>query len=368
MENRSEILFLYDVTNANPNGDPDENRPRMDSVTELNLVTDVRLKRTIRDYLQSRKLKIFVNEEYDDKEKRKTKDQKVDEFLKGLENVKTKDAKKRELEEEYIDLRLFGATLAIGGKKNRNVKKAKNEESGQNSLVEESEKEDGYSTEESESGKDEQKATKWIGPVQFKIGHSLHRVEPFLLKGTTISPSGEGKGAGTFTEFWYVPYSLIAFYGVVNELAAEDTKLKEVDIDRLLDAMWNGTKGLMTRSKLGQAPRFLMQISYDKYFHIGGLDGKLAIRTPSGGEIRTNDNMGKQLRSIDDLNVDISRLVSTLSSYAPKIRNIRIRVDDDSVYVLDEKAIKGGRLIDALNALPAFQGKVSSIPDDVQYQ
>ena len=52
LQNRSELLFLYDVQWANPNGDPvDENKPRIDEETGRNIVTDVRLKRTIRDYL-----------------------------------------------------------------------------------------------------------------------------------------------------------------------------------------------------------------------------------------------------------------------------------------------------------------------------
>ncbi len=52
IKNRSELLFCYDVTDANPNGDPlDENKPRIDEETGINFVTDVRLKRTIRDYL-----------------------------------------------------------------------------------------------------------------------------------------------------------------------------------------------------------------------------------------------------------------------------------------------------------------------------
>src|SRR5690625_1149384 len=51
IQNRSEILFLYDVKYANPNGDPmDMNRPRIDEDSNHCLVTDVRLKRTIRDY------------------------------------------------------------------------------------------------------------------------------------------------------------------------------------------------------------------------------------------------------------------------------------------------------------------------------
>ena len=62
--NRSELLFLYDVTDSNPNGDPiDENKPRIDEETGINFVTDVRLKRTIRDYLHDYKgQEIFILE------------------------------------------------------------------------------------------------------------------------------------------------------------------------------------------------------------------------------------------------------------------------------------------------------------------
>ena len=62
IEKRSEILFLYDVTYANPNGDPnDENKPRIDEESGLNIVTDVRLKRTVRDYLHDfKKVEISI--------------------------------------------------------------------------------------------------------------------------------------------------------------------------------------------------------------------------------------------------------------------------------------------------------------------
>ena len=69
IKNRSEILFLYDIQNANPNGDPnDENKPRMDEETGRNLVTDVRLKRTIRDYINQKGNDIFVREVIYDKD------------------------------------------------------------------------------------------------------------------------------------------------------------------------------------------------------------------------------------------------------------------------------------------------------------
>ena len=66
--NRSEILFLYDISDANPNGDPlDDNKPRLDEETEINIVTDVRLKRTIRDYLHDFKNQgIFIKEIQDE--------------------------------------------------------------------------------------------------------------------------------------------------------------------------------------------------------------------------------------------------------------------------------------------------------------
>jgi CRISPR-associated protein Csh2 len=52
--NNSDILFIYDAKLCNPNGDPDdENKPRMDYDTQTNLVSDVRLKRYLRDYLMS---------------------------------------------------------------------------------------------------------------------------------------------------------------------------------------------------------------------------------------------------------------------------------------------------------------------------
>ena len=51
LKNRYEILFLYEARDCNPNGDPlDENRPRTDPETGEATVTDVRIKRTVRDY------------------------------------------------------------------------------------------------------------------------------------------------------------------------------------------------------------------------------------------------------------------------------------------------------------------------------
>ena len=82
VKNRSEILFLYDITDANPNGDPvDENKPRVDEETGVNIVTDVRLKRTIRDYLHDYKDQdIFILELRDDNGNLKSKEDRLKDF------------------------------------------------------------------------------------------------------------------------------------------------------------------------------------------------------------------------------------------------------------------------------------------------
>ena len=52
LENRYDFVLLFDVKDGNPNGDPDAgNLPRVDAETGLGLVTDVSLKRKVRNYV-----------------------------------------------------------------------------------------------------------------------------------------------------------------------------------------------------------------------------------------------------------------------------------------------------------------------------
>jgi len=82
----------------------------------------------------------------------------------------------------------------------------------------------------------------------------------------------------TFREEYILPYSLISFYGVVNENAAEKTLMTENDEELLIEGIWNGTKNLITRSKFGQMPRLLLNVTYSaKNYFIGDLDKKLKI-------------------------------------------------------------------------------------------
>jgi CRISPR-associated protein Csh2 len=338
IENRSEILFIYDVTDANPNGDPlNEDRPRMDEETGHNIVTDVRLKRTIRDYLNDYLGEnIFIKEEKTAEGIQKTRARRLGEFLcnnsdrfedwdidadelKDMNDSKIQSAigdkvsvpeLAEALLETYTDLRLFGATIAV-----------------ENSTI-----------------------TR-IGPVQLKFGRSLHEVEPTFVKGTTVMPSREDVTAGTMTEMHILPYSLLQFYGVINENAAKHTGLGEEDIELLMDGLWNGTKNLITRSKFGQVPRFLLRVEYkENNYHIGDLD--------KGVEFKS-DTPDKQIRRVQEGVLDITQLMTRLKNHLDKIGKIEILADSDTTFVLEDEEYTGDALGDA------FPKDVEVVPIDV---
>jgi len=275
LKNRSEFLFIYDVKDANPNGDPlDENKPRVDEETGQVIVTDVRLKRTIRDYLATVKgLDVFIIEMRDGEGNLRTKEDRTADF-KDDPNL---------ILEKCVDMRLFGATTAIKGK-----------------------------------------TITWTGPVQFKFGRSLHKIDgPVLIKGTTVMPSQEGKKQGTFREEWIVPYALIAFHGVANEYAAKETHLTEDDIKLMVEAMWGGTRDLITRSKFGQMSRLLLRIVYKEGsdFYIGELD-KLVRWTPDDG-LRE-----EQVRDITEGTLEVGDLLDAIEKHQDKIDCVETAVHE----------------------------------------
>jgi len=273
VRNRSEILFLYDVKDANPNGDPvDENKPRIDEETGINIVTDVRLKRTIRDYLYEYKgLEVFVRETRNEDGNLRTKEDRLEDFGNNPDEIIKK----------CIDIRLFGATTAV-----------------------------------------KDKTMTITGPVQFKFGRSLHKVDLTFVKGTTVMPSRADARQGTFTERYILPYSLIAFYGIVNENAAQrqNLGLTEQDIELLLEGIWHGTKNLISGSKAGQTPRILQQIIYkENHFHIGELNRMISL---------ISDKRDEEIRDISELSIDITELCQALLKHKDRIETVRYKIDD----------------------------------------
>lgn len=315
---RSEIIFLYDLSWGNPNGDPnDANKPRIDSETGINFVTDVRLKRTVRDELISRNYNVLIRDTFNE-EDGTLKDAKnrgadfLPESAKQKANKNNKDKStltNEELKEfqdnvkKCIDIRLFGCVLPS------EIKNA---------------------------------SLQYTGPVQFKMGYSMHPVKLELVKGTGAFASGEGKDQKTFRQEYLLPYSLINFYGVINDRAAKLTGLSEEDVNILLDAMWHGTKNLITRTKAGQVPRLLINVTYkEKDFYIGELDKKIKF---------IYDIAGESVRAIKDGILQLQDLKDCLVRNKEKIEKVSIRLDSELKTDIDivEELKNTGVIIDVI--------------------
>ncbi|MCF6464460.1 type I-B CRISPR-associated protein Cas7/Csh2 [Clostridium sp. Cult2] len=256
----NEILYLYDAKLTNPNGDPDEeNRPRMDYEREINLVTDLRLKRYIRDYLAMQGHDIFV---------RRVDDKPVtaDRRIKDL-----KDSSEDWILENLTDVRMFGATMTVKGDNKT-----------------------------------------FIGPVQFNWGYSLNKVELLEASITSHFASREKTDQGTIGKDYRVKYSLIAFSGVVSGNRAIKTRLSEEDLALLDKSMVHAIPNLATRSKIGQYPRLYMRVEYvDNETILGDYRDYINLK----GEVAN-------IRDINECLLEIDNLVELLENNKNKIKNI----------------------------------------------
>ncbi len=234
IEKRKELIFLYSVKDANPNGDPDdENRPRTD-LNGYNIVSDVRLKRTIRDYLIDNGESVIIRRKYTNENKVKNIEGLITDFLqKEITREKILD----KIPKEFIDVRLFGLMAAV-----------------------------------------ENASCAITGPVQFAIGKSLNIPDISTHSITSVMAAGTGKGGGAMGSFHVVDYSLIAFEGVVCPNLAKISKLTHSDVCKLFKAIWMGTKTINTRSKFNHIPQLLISVnSNNSEFLIGDLAYRLKI-------------------------------------------------------------------------------------------
>jgi len=291
---RSEILFLYEIENANPNGDPlNENRPRFDSEDSTVIVSDVRLKRTIRDYLFEYKgfngkeeKDIFVRETtYEDGEKVYIAD--------GKRRAKDFSESKEKVLDSCIDVRLFGGVIPL---KNDSIT--------------------------------------LTGPTQFQMGRSLHQIEIVTEQGTGAFASGDKKGQATFRTEYKIPYGVIGFNGIINEKAAQYSQMTEEDKALLLDAIWEGTKNLISRSKFGQNPLLMLVINYKDSYYTGNLRQRIRLQSEK------ND---LAIRSVSDFKLDFTALWSELKNNSEKVDSVEIKFDSRLEFTSKEK-VKNGKL------------------------
>lgn len=274
--NNSEILFLYDAQLANPNGDPDdENRPRMDYQARRNLVSDVRLKRYVRDYLQNLGHELYVAQPRQGETV--TAEKRLQTVLGG--NKKPTVADLPSILDKLIDIRLFGATMPIKG-----------EGDGAGASIQ------------------------VTGPTQFSWGYSLNHVD--LVNSYTISSrfgSQDNKSQGAFGKDYRVYYALLAFAGVVSGKRAEFSRLTEGDLALLDAALVEAIPLQVTRSKIGQYPRLYLRIEYrDDRTVLGDWRARL--------ELKEKDD----LRAPADVHLNVEGVVERIAIEKERIARIHL--------------------------------------------
>lgn len=272
IDNRYEFVILFDVENGNPNGDPDAgNMPRVDSETGHGIVTDVCLKRKIRNYVELVKNddpgnKIFIKEVLNDKLE--------DAYLSsGLKKDKKADkdnviTAKNFMCENYYDVRTFGAVMSTGDYPCGVVR----------------------------------------GPVQINFAKSI---DPVVVQEITITrmaitnKKDASKGTTEMGKKSFVPYALYKAEGFISaSLAQNVTGFSDEDLELLWEAIINmyehdrsAARGKMTVRKLivfkhegvlGNAPSHIL---LDR-IQVNRKDSEMPARSYSDYEIIINkENM-----------------------------------------------------------------------------
>lgn len=212
--NRHDVMVLFDVVNGNPNGDPDAgNLPRIDPTTNKGLVSDVCLKRKIRNFLiefppQRKendngfdiiiKQGNIINNELD------TAIKKATEEIKEKNDKKKAEAAMKWLCREFYDIRAFGGVLSTG------TDVLKGSAHGQ-----------------------------VRGPVQFTFGQSVHPITPLEISITrcAVTKPEDEKKERTMGNKHIVPYALYVGKVFISPAFAEKTGFTEEDLTIFFEAL-----------------------------------------------------------------------------------------------------------------------------------
>jgi CRISPR-associated protein Csh2 len=289
LTSRREFVFLYDIKMGNPNGDPDENRPRV-LPDKTHYVTDVRLKRFARDYLKMQGCAILVD----------TIEGKTTNLTGRVAGYLTEQKLQRcegkalvdILLNAFIDARLFGSSFAF-------------------------KKQDGW-----EPTTEPKTLT---GAVQIAMGEVKHKAQEVDINGTSIFGSDEEKRQGTFTTYYALRYALIGFNGVANQHSAKVSHMTDDDYNTLLKALWYGVRSAgNTRTKRGQVPRLLVSVVYKpkEEFQFGNLCDYVQVTARNG-------KPPQEWSSPEDYTIDLTKLAERFKEQAPRIERVEFCVSPD---------------------------------------
>lgn len=249
IKNRYEFVVLFDVENGNPNGDPDAgNMPRIDPESGLGIVTDVCLKRKIRNYIETVKededgYKIYIKENVplnrSDREACKSlginddEDKKVTEALKKLKKSdKDADIKLRDyMCRNFYDIRAFGAVMTTFVKDSLNCGQVR-------------------------------------GPVQLGFARSIDPVISQEVTITRVAITTEKDAENKSNEMGrksIVPYGLYRVEGYISaNLARKVTGFSEEDLELLWNAIINMFENDHSAARGKMAVRELIVFKHSK--------------------------------------------------------------------------------------------------------
>jgi CRISPR-associated protein Csh2 len=162
------------------------------------------------------------------------------------------------------------------------------------------------------------------GAVQINMGEVLHQALEVDIAGTSMFASKEENRQGTFTTYHGLRYGLIGFNGVANEHSARLSQLTDADYERFLGALWRSVSGAPTantRTKIGQVPRLLVDITYKpgSEFQFGCLLNYAKVKAEGKAE--------SAIASPDDFVLDLGRLAERLDH--PAVEKVRCAAHPD---------------------------------------
>ena len=242
IKNRYEFVILFDVENGNPNGDPDAgNMPRIDPETGYGLVTDVCLKRKIRNYIEIVKedeqgYGIYIKEDVP----LNRSDNKAFEDL-GVNEKTVKDLKKKDpgaylkirdfMCKNFYDIRTFGAVMTTFVKASLNCGQVR-------------------------------------GPVQIGFARSIDPIVSQEVTITRVAITTEKDAENKSTEMGrknIVPYALYRAEGYISaNLARKVTGFSEDDLELLWDAIINMFENDHSAARGKMAVRELIVFKHSK--------------------------------------------------------------------------------------------------------
>ena len=280
IKNRYDFVILFDVENGNPNGDPDAgNMPRVDMETGLGLVTDVCLKRKIRNYVETVKedaagYRIYVK----DGVPLNRSDEEAYEAL-GLtekpERGKKKDSLNPDLDimvrdwmcANFYDIRTFGAVMATFVKAALNCGQVR-------------------------------------GPVQLGFARSVEEIIPQEVTITRVAITTEEAAKSKVTEMgrkYIVPYGLYRCEGYVSaNLARKTTGFSEEDLALLWEAIMNMFEHDRSAARGKMAVRELIVFKHDSE-----LGCAPSWKLFDAVQVRRRENTGRPARSYQDYQVSV---------------------------------------------------------------